>query len=61
MKTSKNITKKELKGLRAFMEENAVDEYIVVCRELFERTTDDGIRIIPWKQFLDHLWEGSLF
>ena len=61
VKTSKNITKKELKGLRAFMEENAVDEYIVVCRELFERTTDDGIRIIPWKQFLDHLWEGSLF
>ena len=60
VKTSKNITHKELKGLRAFMEENAVKEYIIVCRELFERTTDDGIRIIPWKQFLDNLWDNKI-
>ena len=48
VKTSKNITNKELKGLRAFMDENA------------ERTTDDGIRIIPWKVFLDRLWNGEI-
>lgn len=60
VKTSKNITNKELKGLRAFMDENAVKSYIIVCRELFERTTDDGIRIIPWKVFLDRLWNGEI-
>ena len=60
VKTSKNITGKELKGLREFMKENAVKDYIIVCRELFERTTDDGIRIMPWKLFLDSLWNGSI-
>ena len=60
VKTSKNITNKELKGLRAFMDENAVKDYIIVCRELFERTMDDGIRIMPWKVFLDRLWDGMI-
>ncbi len=60
VKTSKNITGKELKGLKEFMKENAVNDYIIVCRELFERTTDDGIRIMPWKLFLDSLWNGSI-
>lgn len=60
VKASKNITGKEFKGLRAFMEENAVRQYIVVCRELFERATADGIKIIPWKRFLDKLWNGEV-
>lgn len=60
IKTSKNISNKELKGLRAFMEENAVTKYIVVCRELFERFTDDGIRILLWKVFLAELWNGGI-
>ena len=60
VKISKNITNKELKGLRAFMEEKAVKNYIIVCRELFERTTEDEIRIMPWKLFLDKLWNGEI-
>ena len=61
VKTAKNITGKELKGLRAFKEENVVKDYIIVCRELFERRTDDGIRIMPWKLFLDELWNNKIF
>ena len=60
VKTSKNITGKERKGLREFMKENAVKDYIIVCREIFERKTDDGIRIMPWKLFLDSLWSGNI-
>ena len=60
VKTAKNITGKELKGLRAFKEENAVKDYIIVCRELFERRTDDGIRIMPWKLFLEELWNKKI-
>ena len=60
VKTSKNITNKELKGLRAFRDENAVKDYIIVCRELFERTTEDGIKIVPWKIFLDKLWNNEI-
>ena len=61
VKTSKNITNKELKGLRAFMDENAVKDYIIVCRELFDRTTEDGIRVMPWKVFLNRLWNNEIF
>ena len=60
VKTARNITNKELKGLRAFMDENAVKDYIIVCRELFERTTEDGIKIVPWKIFLDKLWNNEI-
>ena len=45
---------------RAFRDENAVKDYIIVCRELFERTTEDGIRIMPWKVFLDKLWNNEI-
>lgn len=60
VKTTKNITNKDLKGLREFKKENAVKNYIVVTREVFERTTDDGIKIIPWKIFLDKLWTREI-
>ena len=60
VKTSKNISNRELRGIRAFMDENAVKDYIIVCRELFERTTEDGIRIMPWKVFLDKLWNNEI-
>lgn len=60
VKTSKNISNRELRGIRAFRDENAVKDYIIVCRELFERTTEDGIRIMPWKVFLDKLWNNEI-
>ena len=60
VKTSKNISNRELRGVRAFRDENAVKDYIIVCRELFERTTEDGIRIMPWKVFLDKLWNNEI-
>ena len=43
------------------MDETAVKDYIIVCRELFERTTVDGIRIMPWTIFLDKLWNNEIF
>ncbi len=35
IKTSKNITSKKLRELRASRKENAVNDYIIVCQELF--------------------------
>ncbi len=43
------------------MDETAVKDYIIVYRELFERTTVDGIRIMPWTIFLDKLWNNEIF
>ena len=43
------------------MDETAVKDYIIVCRELFERTTVDGIRIMPWTISLDKLWNNEIF
>lgn len=52
--------KKDLKGLRALMDEFVCTEYIVVCREEYKRKTEDGIYIYPYKQFLEELWDGKI-
>jgi len=58
VKTSRNISPSDLKGLKAFREENMVDEYMVVCFEKDSRTVA-GIQIIHWKKFLSRLWGTS--
>ena len=60
VKTAKNITNKELKGLRVFMDENAVKDYIIVCRELFGHITEDVIKIVQWKSFFDTRWNNEI-
>lgn len=56
VKSSKNIQEKHLKGLRALAEENtSIKEFIVVCNEATPRRLD-GIHIMPWRYFLNVLW-----
>lgn len=47
------------KGLRAFREEYPVKNSIVVTLEPRPRM-EDGIRFLPWRVFLEELWEGRL-
>jgi uncharacterized protein len=61
VKSSSNIQKKQLRGLEALQEENLeFKEYIVVCQELVPRRLKNGILILPWQEFLNLLWNGSL-
>jgi predicted AAA+ superfamily ATPase len=53
---AKNI---HLKGLRAFKEEHKA-RYILVSLDASPRKTEDGILILPWKEFLARLWGGEI-
>ena len=49
---------RDLRGLRALKEESLLKHYVVVSLEPRARTVD-GIRILPWQDFLGELWEGA--
>ncbi len=52
------IGERDLSGLRALREEGLLRHYVLVS--LVERPrTIDGIRVLPWRTFLDELWEGG--
>jgi predicted AAA+ superfamily ATPase len=59
IKGSDDISGRHLKGLRTFNEEYTTKQSIVVCMESAERLVD-GIRIMPWRIFLNRLWNGEL-
>jgi predicted AAA+ superfamily ATPase len=59
VKATNNALPKHLKGLKAFSEEYAVNQLILVCNEPLPRISD-GIRILPWKIFLEELWAGKI-
>jgi uncharacterized protein len=59
VKSSSKISSKHLSGLKAFMEEYAVNKAIVVCNEPMPRLVEN-IEILPWKIFLERLWNGEI-
>ena len=59
-KATRRHTARDLKGLKALKEEGLFSRYILVCNEDYAHTTEDGIEITPWRQFLDELWNGKI-
>ncbi len=57
-KAKRNVTSSDLKSLRALAEEKLLRDYICVCLESRKRQVD-GITILPWRQFLEQLWQGD--
>jgi len=49
-----------LKGLRRFKEEYPVRRSILISQDLKPRNTEDQIEIIPWRTFLQQLWNGDI-
>lgn len=58
VKASRNVSEKQLKGLKALREEGIFRQYIVVCQEEHPRISD-GILILPWRYFFEQLWNGE--
>lgn len=56
VKSSRNISDKHLKGLKALREEGIFKRYVIVCREEHPHI-EDGIEILPWQYFLDGLYK----
>jgi hypothetical protein len=49
-----------LHGLKAFKEEYAVKHSILVSAYDPKPRLIDGIYILPWKVFLERLWDGEI-
>jgi predicted AAA+ superfamily ATPase len=60
VKSSNLIHNRHLKGIQAYKEEHKAKRYIVVSLDPAPRKTQDGIEILPWKNFLDNLWENRI-
>jgi len=58
VKASRTVSRDQLKGLRALAEERKLKRYICVSLEARRRTVE-GITLLPWRQFLEALWEGE--
>ena len=61
VKTTKRVSNSDLKGLKALKEEGLMEKYILVCRSDYPELLDNGILILPYKDFLEELWAGSFF
>ncbi len=59
VKSSESVSDRSLKGLRAFEEEGIAQRYVVVSREKVRRKIGQ-IEILPWKEFLELLWDDRL-
>ena len=59
-KTTRNVTRDDLKGLRAIADEGTFKHRILVSDEPLAREVE-GISILPWREFIDRLWSGSLY
>ena len=54
-KATKHVSARDLRGLRALREEGLFTHYVLVSMEPRARLVD-GVRILPWTEFLDRLW-----
>jgi uncharacterized protein len=60
VKSADQIRSRHFSGIRAFMEEYTPAKAIIVSFDPVARRTDDGILILPWKEFLEKLWGDVL-
>jgi uncharacterized protein len=59
VKGTDNVQPRHLKGLKSFSEEYSVKKLIVVSDDPLERKVGN-ISIVPWKIFLERLWQGEI-
>jgi uncharacterized protein len=59
VKGTSRVDDRELRSLHAFVEEHKPRLALVVCNEVIERAVR-GVRITPWRTFLNALWDGGI-
>ena len=58
VKAKESVSPQDLKSLRALAEEKKLKRYLCICLEPRVRKTDE-IVILPFKKFLEALWNGE--
>ena len=59
VKGASYVDNRDLRPLRAFIDEYSFKKAIVVCNEKDERVVGQ-VRILPWRRFLEYLWSGAI-
>jgi predicted AAA+ superfamily ATPase len=59
VKAKSPVGQRDLRGLKALMEERKLRRFLVVSLERHPRTLEQ-IEVLPWRSFLDRLWSGDL-
>ena len=59
VKGTKSIRGRDLRAIKTFQSDHHPDQAIVVCNEATPRQAG-AILILPWKTFLERLWNNSL-
>jgi predicted AAA+ superfamily ATPase len=59
VKAKETVSERDLRSLAALAEERKLKRFLCVSLDRRPRTVG-GVRILPWRQFLDDLWGGSL-
>lgn len=60
VKSSRRITPRDEKGLRALAEDIPLERKIIICRESASRVSDSGVEIYPPEEFLEQLWARKI-
>lgn len=60
VKSTDRPTSDQLKGLRGWREEHPKSRCILVCRSPRPRRSEDGIELLPWRDFLRQLWRHEI-
>ena len=59
VKAKAHVGARDMKGIKALREEGVCSHYVIVSLEPEPRRVD-GISVLPWTDFLDRLWAGTL-
>lgn len=60
VKGGANPGPRDLRPIRAYIDEHRPRRAVVVCNAAAARRTADGIWILPWEVFLDRLWTDTI-
>lgn len=60
-KSGREVRDADLRGLRALAEDQRPRRSLVVARVEERRRTEDGIEIVPWREFCAEMWAGGVF
>jgi len=58
VKAKETVSAQDIKSLRALREENKLKHFVCACMEKRSREVD-GIKILPYTEFLTSLWDGG--
>ena len=59
VKGTRQLKSKDLNGLKAFISDYKPRHALLVCNASYARKTPEGILILPWRDFLERLWDDE--